>query len=140
MSLVHQLMDNTFYAGRFTGDYKETFNEMVTNLLSLQEEGASPSIESRKVIIEIMTDEYIKQTGQTPDGVQVQRLANWLLLEDLSNNHPDKVTREEYPFMTKRQLRTRYHRERADEHIPVTHTETKYLGGKKQPRYKVNYE
>lgn len=140
MSLVQQRKNKSFYAGRFTGDYKETFNEMVTNTLSLQEDGAVPSIECRKEVIEVMTDEYIMQTGQTPDGVQVQRLANWLLLEDLSNTHPDKVTREEYPFMTKRQLRTRYHRERADEHIPNTHTETKYLGGKKQPRYKVNYE
>ena len=138
MSIVEQRKHKEFYDGKFVDDYKETFNDMVTNTLSLQIDGQAPSVECRKVIIESMTDAYIEQTGNTPDGVQVQRLANWLLLEEMSNNHPDKVSREEYPFMTKRQLRTRYHRERADEHIPETHTVSQYLGGRKQPHYKVN--
>lgn len=95
--------------------------------------GEPLAIEERIIVIERLLDSYINQFGEVPKGNQIQRLANWLLLESLKNAHPDKVTREEYPIMTKRQLRARYRREMANENIPDTYTKLQYLGGKKQP-------
>lgn len=125
-----------FFETKFGWNAKDHFEKEVTNLLALIDtEGEPPTIETRIQIIVAITDAYIDQTGKIPEGVQIQRLGNWLLLEDLTNNHPDKVTREDYPVLTKRQLRTRYRRERADENIPETLTKQKYLGGKKQPTF-----
>ncbi|MDC3413920.1 hypothetical protein [Terrihalobacillus insolitus] len=133
---IQALMNKHFYDGIFIGNYKVRLEREVTKLLAtLDDEGNPPTIEDRKKLIDALFDAYIDQTGEVPDGVQVQRLGNWLLLEEMKNNHPDKVTRQEYPFMTKRQLRTRYRRERADEQIPETHTKQKYLGGRKQSNY-----
>lgn len=136
MNKLQALTTKEYYRGFFVRDYKRRFELEVSNLLStVDEKGNPPSIEFRKKAISELFAAYVEQTGKTPDGVQVQRLGNWLLLEELTNNHPDKVTREEYPFLTKRQLHTRYNREMADENIPETHTVQKYLGGKKQSSY-----
>lgn len=139
MTHIESLQNKNFFDGCFVGDYKTRLGKEVTQIMALKtEDGIPPSVEVRKAIINAVFDAFIEQTGKSPDGVQVQRLANWLLLEDLTNNHPDKVTREDYPVLTKRQLRTRYHREKADENIPETHTTQSYLGGKKQPHYKIS--
>lgn len=133
---IYSMTSKAAFDGLFIGDFKEEFSKQVTKLLkTVDDEGNPPDIPTRIRIIEAIFDAYIEQTGYVPDGAQVQRLANWMLLEDLTNNHPDKVTREPYPFLTKRQLRTRYNRELADENIPETLTEQKYLGGKKQPNF-----
>jgi hypothetical protein len=137
MNKFQAITNKHYYDGVFVANYKTRMDKEVTKLLSIiDENGQPPTIEIRNAAIEALFDAYIDQTGEVPDGVQVQRLGNWLLLEDMTNNHPDKVTREEYPFLTKRQLRTRYNRERADENIPETLTHQRYLGGKKQPIYK----
>lgn len=137
MKIFQQRSNKSFYNGFFGGEYKDRFDGEVSKTLAMvDEEGNPPSIPTRVKIINAMFDAYIEQTGEVPDGVQVQRLANWMLFEDLTNNHPDKVTREPYPFLTKRQLRTRYNRERADEHILETFTRQKYLGGQKQSALK----
>lgn len=108
-----EIITEEYYEGSFTvGNYKASFEKVVSRLLKTQ-----PPIEYRKLAINALCEAYIKQTGEVPDGAQVQRLANWLLFEDLTNNHPDKVTRVEYPFLNKKQLRLRYERERADERI-----------------------
>lgn len=129
-------LNKDFYTGAFVGNYKVRCEREVSSLLSLLDsEGNPPSLKYRIEAIDVLFDAYIEQTSEVPDGVQVQRLGNWLLLEDMTNNHPDKVSREEYPFLTKRQLRTRYNRERADESIQETLTRQNYLGGKKQSNF-----
>ena len=128
--------DVAYYDGMFERNYNERIDKEVTAILKLvDEEGVAPSNEIRNEIIETVFDAFIAQTKKVPSGVQVQRLANWLLLEELTNNHPDKVTNTEFPFMTKRQLRTRYRREMANESIPETLTTQPYLKGRKSPTY-----
>jgi hypothetical protein len=137
MNLFQAITNKHYFDGMFVANYKVRMDKEVSKLLSLLDvNGQPPSMEIRKQAIEAICDAYIEQTGEIPDGVQVQRLGNWLLLEDMTNNHPDKVTREEYPFLTKRQLRTRYNRERADETIEEKLTRQNYLGGKKQSTFK----
>lgn len=130
-------LQEEYYDNMFNKDgYKDVFEAKVNELLATKtSEGLPPDVAWRIYASDVITSAYVEQTGKTPDGNQVQRLANWLLLEMLSDSHPDKVTREDYPVMTKKQLKTRYARERADENIPETHTIQKYLGGKKQSNY-----
>ncbi|ARO65497.1 Uncharacterized protein B5E39_3162 [Bacillus cereus] len=45
---------------------------------------------------------------ERPEPKQLERLADLLLFEDLSNTHPDKMTREEYPIMSDHQLSRRH--------------------------------
>lgn len=128
--------DVAYYDGMFAHNYNERIDKEVTAILKLvDEEGVAPSHEIRNEIIETVFDAFIAQTKKVPSGVQVQRLANWLLLEEMTNNHPDKVSNTEFPFMTKRQLRTRYRREMANESIPETLTTQPYLEGRKSPTY-----
>lgn len=102
-----------------------SLEEEITRLLAMKNaDGAMPSLRVRKKVINALIDSFITQTGKTPPGAQVQRLANWLLYETLINRHPDKVSREAYPIMTKRQLRTRYRRERASEYLQERYFKT----------------
>lgn len=104
----------------------------ITKILKMEKKsGEILTIKERIFVINWLMDTYIIKFGEAPKGNQIQRLANWLLLENLKNTHPDKVTREEYPIMTKRQLRARYRREMANENIPDTYTTLSYLSSKK---------
>lgn len=135
---IDKALSPSYYEGRFNGDYNIRLDTVVGRLLALTDaEGKPPTVEQRKQIIEILTNAVIEQTGHAPNGVQAGRLANWILYESLIDSHPDKVARTEYPILTKRQLRTRYNREYANENIPETHTEQHYLEGKKDNRWKI---
>lgn len=121
MAQVEKRKHKEYYEGMFVGDYKETLEFEVTSILALTNPyGEVPSVEERNEIVEILFDAYIEQTGKVPPGNQVQRLGNWILFETLTDSRPDKVSKEDYPVMTKRQLRTRHRREMATEHIPDT--------------------
>lgn len=135
MKILLPLTNVNFYDGVFVGEYREKFADYVTKILATGNSSALPSLETRKDVITALTEAYIIQAREQPNGVQIQRLANWLLIEDLTNNHPDKVTLTEYPFMTNRQLRGRYRREMANERLQYTLTEQEYLEGKKESRY-----
>lgn len=100
------------------GDPRTVFEALTSELLALREEdGSPPSITERNRHIIELTDAYVEATGRVPNGRQLQRLANWILYEVLTDRHPDKVSREEYPILTGKQLMTRHIRERANEHI-----------------------
>ena len=59
-------------------------------------------------IIENLTDCYIEATSERPDPKQLERLTDAILNEELTDRHPDKITRTEYPFMSDWQMDTRH--------------------------------
>jgi hypothetical protein len=61
----------------------------------------------RSRAVETLIDEYIASTGERPDPAELERLTNAMLHEELTDRHPDKVTREEYPIMSEQQLARR---------------------------------
>lgn len=57
-------------------------------------------IESANEIIEA----YIGKHGERPPKSILSRLATYILLDTLTDSHPDKMSREEYPIISTKQL------------------------------------
>jgi hypothetical protein len=68
----------------------------------------------RMLIIENLTDCYVAATGERPEGAELERLTNAILHEELTDMHPDKITRNEYPFMSEWQFDGRHGNEYSD--------------------------
>jgi hypothetical protein len=87
--------------------YKEELHEAITQLQQATKRGEMPR-EVRLGRIEALAEEYFAKAGEMPDGVALERMADLILYEELSNTHPDKVTRTEYPFFSEHQFEERY--------------------------------
>ncbi|MFK4304341.1 hypothetical protein ABH892_004481 [Paenibacillus sp. RC254] len=92
----------------FTEEYKSQFEEYTTLLLHLA--GASvTSYEDRARKAENIIDAYIKYTGVRPDHIQLDRISDLILFDDLRDSNPHKTKHNEYPILSGTQLdRRRY--------------------------------
>lgn len=107
------LLNPKFYDSMFTGaEPLRALKIIVARVLRLR---PVPILKDRNRIVELLTEAYVVQTGEVPHTTQLFLLSNFLLVEELTNSHPDKVSRTPYPFMNKRQLRVRHLREIPDE-------------------------
>jgi hypothetical protein len=88
-------------------DVKSKLHEAITELQQVTKRGEMPR-ELRLVKINVLTEEYFANTGEMPDGIALERLADLALFEELTDSHPDKVTRTEYPFFSEHQFEERY--------------------------------
>ena len=104
----------------FAGDYKKVMNEYIT---LLERSLLSNPREVRIHLVQELTDAYVEQVGKRPDVKHLERLSNVILHEELSDPHPDKMTREEYPIMSERQYakRTTGHTRRRNKAGVVTY-------------------
>lgn len=84
----------------FEGNYKRVIDDYT---MLLESSAKLNPRDYRMFIVEKMTDAYIEQTGLRPDGVILERLANVVLHEELSDKRADKMTLEEYPIMSDHQ-------------------------------------
>jgi hypothetical protein len=92
-------------------DYKTQFETYVNTLITSLRESDSEAISNRDVRakeIKSLTDAYVEAVGDRPEPKQLERSADLMLYEDLSNTHPDKMAREEYPIMSDHQLSRRH--------------------------------
>lgn len=88
-------------------DYKAQFNEDTTALIATNIADRT----ERMAAVQALIDRYINEHGATPDPAQLERLTDYILREELTDRHPDKITRNEYPFMSTWQLDVRHDRE-----------------------------
>lgn len=96
------------YKNRFAlgSDYKTEFIGAVTELLALE-----MPIQWRMKAVGDLSDAYVEQTGERPDGRQIERLTDYILKDELTDPHADKVTNNEYPILSVVQLSRRTGRE-----------------------------
>src|SRR5690625_821373 len=47
-----------------------------------------------------LIEQYVEATGNRPPSSVLSRLATYILLDTLTDSHPDKMSREEYPIMS----------------------------------------
>jgi hypothetical protein len=83
-------------------DVKTKLHEDITQLQQATKRGELPR-EVRLVKIEALTEDYYANTGEMPDAVALERLADLCLYEELTDPNPDKMTAEEYPIMSETQ-------------------------------------
>jgi ribosomal protein L17 len=87
----------------FTNDYKNEFKRYVDELFARAKRGDLADRAERMALIDELIESYIAATGQRPDNVQLDRLATLCLREELTDRHPDKMSREEFPIMSDEQ-------------------------------------
>jgi hypothetical protein len=95
----------------FTGDYKAKLIKEVDKLVG----DRITDREERMQAIDELLECYVSQTGERPDGYQLDRLGSLILYEDLEGDtRPDKMTIEEAPIMTGSQIGRRHRDEVSD--------------------------
>src|SRR5690606_23162198 len=89
---------------KFTEHFEQQAVEY-TDLLFYLARKSESTAEERCARVEALTEAYFEHTGgYWPDRYRVlDRLATLILHKELSDRHPDKMTREEYPIMSDRQ-------------------------------------
>ncbi|MEC0328708.1 hypothetical protein P4H42_03605 [Paenibacillus macerans] len=88
-------------------DYKAEFHDAVTDLIA---EGIADRGE-RMAAVHALTEAYFDSVGTAPDAAEIERLADYVLREELTDTNPHKVAHAEYPFMGEWQLGRRRDRE-----------------------------
>lgn len=87
-------------------DYKANLHEGITQLQQATKCGEMPR-EVRLGRINALTEEYWQATGEWPDAVTLERLANLCLYEELTDTDEHKVSRNEYPILSETQIARR---------------------------------
>lgn len=65
------------------------------------------SAEVRVAIVDIYLKWFWEFTGRVPQPARLKELADFILMDELADSHPDKVTRKEYPILTGKQVERR---------------------------------
>lgn len=89
-----------------TTDHKTQLHEAITQLQLATKRGELPR-GLRLVKIEQLTEDYFAKTGEMPDGVALERLADLCLYEELTDDNEHKVTHNEYPILSDTQIARR---------------------------------
>jgi hypothetical protein len=84
-------------------DYKTKLHEDITELQQATKRGELPR-EVRLGRIEQLTEDYYAKTGEMPDGIALERLADLILYEELTDSDRMKVRNNEYPILSEYQF------------------------------------
>jgi hypothetical protein len=87
-------------------DIKTKLHADITELQTATKRGELPR-EVRLGMIEGLTEGYFAKTGEMPDAVALERLADLCLYEELTDDDRMKVRNNEYPFLSNEQLARR---------------------------------
>lgn len=92
---------------RGDADYKASFERAATCLIDVKIEDRG----ERMTAVEALIDEYVAEVGERPNGDILEQLTDYILREELLDPNPYKVSQNEYPILSARQLSDRYERE-----------------------------
>ena len=87
-------------------DYKTALHEDITKLQAATRRGEFPR-ELRIECIEQLTEDYYRLADEMPDSVALERLADLILHEELTDPNEHKVSQTEYPFLSDTQMARR---------------------------------
>jgi hypothetical protein len=88
------------------GTYKAQLHESITKLQQLTRLGGV-SRENRFYTAKNLSEWYFAKTGEMPDAVAIERLANICLHEELTDSDRMKARNNEYPILSETQLARR---------------------------------
>lgn len=81
-------------------DYKAEFVAAVNELIAECIEDRQERIKA----VDALINAYIAGIGEKPEKKPLEWLTDYILREELTDRHPDKITNTEYPFMSDWQL------------------------------------
>lgn len=89
-------------------NFEQEYNEVISQYVHVLDRiTPGQPREVRMGILDELIGEYVEQTGQTPPANLLERMTDMVLHEELSDPHPDKMTRNEYPIMSQQQYEKR---------------------------------
>lgn len=90
----------------FTDDYKTDMHRHIDTLYN-EAKTSNTSRERRLTASDTLVEDYVAHSGERPDGNALERLATLILRDELTDAHPDKMAREEYPILSDTQREER---------------------------------
>ena len=93
--------------------YTAIFSERLATLQERMKLGELDDRNYRLLNIHLAIKEHIGAYRERPKNDDLYALAEMILNEELSDKHPDKMAREEYPFMSEHQEKHRFKREKS---------------------------
>ncbi|PEF03572.1 hypothetical protein COK07_29035 [Bacillus thuringiensis] len=103
--------------------------ELENRIAILEREAKSYTPEERNNKVEALTEEFYASNGRHMHSIYLQRLADVLLVEELKDSNPNKITSTEQPILSNRQILRRKKREFAltDDKLDFVHAK-EHLG------------
>ena len=95
-------MQYDFTLGKHTTQAHEYIDELIDEAYR-QRPGPQERVQKASALCEA----HYEQIGRYPDSSVLNRLAWYIVIDDMIDRHPDKMTREEYPIMSDDQLERR---------------------------------
>ena len=99
-------MTNTITT-KFTDEYKRQAPQYSELLFDIATK-CKPKPTLRVSKANEVTESYFNHTGEPMDAESFEILADMILMDELLDTHPDKMTRKEYPIMSDSQQEERY--------------------------------
>jgi len=99
------------------------YEEIVLNKI---QQKPLPTIDERFKVIEEINEQYFQETEDNLPSYLLTKLANWILAEELTDQHADKVTREDFPVLSDKQARLRKRREKTVKDSSIDYFDLKY--------------
>lgn len=98
---------NEFKTGLHT-EQAHAYCDLLWHLASADKRVGFPSLASdRCASVDILCEAHYAQLGRMPDSNVLERLASLILFDELTDTHPDKMSREEYPILSDSQREER---------------------------------
>src|SRR5690606_30615785 len=79
--------------------YHERITELFNEYYAAPKDD-KPTPNKRIETADEIIEDYIEKYGERPSKSILSRLATYILLDTLTDSHPDKMSREEYPIMS----------------------------------------
>lgn len=83
----------------FTADYKADMHRHIDKLFT-QAKTLNTDRQTRLNATDDLIEAYFAHTEKAPDGNHLERMATLILRDELTDPHPDKMSRAEYPIMS----------------------------------------
>ena len=93
-------MSYSFTIGKHAQQAHDYVSALIDGAYSRKNAGNPTSPSERVCHAEAICESYYAQVGQQPPSAVLSRLAWYLVFDEMTDSHPDKMTREEIPVMS----------------------------------------
>lgn len=96
-----------FTIGKHIEQIHEYTNALIDEAYSRKDSDNPTTAQERIQNADLLCESYFEQVGSYPSENVLSRLAWYIIFDEMTDKHPDKITRDEYPVMSEWQELTR---------------------------------